>query len=314
MLVRDLTLKASEYKGRPTHALGGECPCRPCFNAHDCGRFNSYTGKHETRMECATRYSNGCPYPIPEPQHVYRSERARLPPLWGEGREKLLINKRYKPWLACATDDSRPVLACVSIERADGPLWHPDQIPDHSLSGVGLPPRRRTPDYNGVAVAADGYMLVVVPVTLDDDEAGCLVHRDVWKYALRLGSQLSLRLGTAEDTHITLGNLWKAPKIEAKFPLWRDIVRQSLRPEAPTEGIAFDPRFLHTLYSALGGEHGTQLHLRGATAPIIVTPLGAALPPHPPFGVLMPMHVDVALAARKRAATPPALEHMELVG
>lgn len=60
MKVRDLSLSKTEYKGRLTEALDNFCPCRPCWNAHDCGRLNSQ-GKWEMRMYCATNWNRGCP-------------------------------------------------------------------------------------------------------------------------------------------------------------------------------------------------------------------------------------------------------------
>ena len=69
MKVRDLSLPITEYKGRVTDARDYLCPCRPCWNAHDCGYTNSQ-GKWITRMECATRWNNGCP-DDKEPTHVF---------------------------------------------------------------------------------------------------------------------------------------------------------------------------------------------------------------------------------------------------
>jgi hypothetical protein len=69
-LVRDRTLKKTEYKGRETDACDSRCPCRECYNAHDCSYLNT-VGKQVVRMECATRWNNGCPNPKPEPQHIY---------------------------------------------------------------------------------------------------------------------------------------------------------------------------------------------------------------------------------------------------
>lgn len=79
MLVRDRTLPKTEYKGRPTEASDNLCPCRPCYNAHDCGyeqRVYDKNGqwvsnKHVAKMECATRYNRGCPHVKPEPEHIF---------------------------------------------------------------------------------------------------------------------------------------------------------------------------------------------------------------------------------------------------
>jgi hypothetical protein len=70
ILVRDKTLKPTEYKGRPTLAVYKDCPCRPCYNAHDCGRLNSQ-GKWVPLMHCVTNWNRGCPDPDIEPEHIY---------------------------------------------------------------------------------------------------------------------------------------------------------------------------------------------------------------------------------------------------
>jgi len=72
MIVRDLTLPKSEYKGHPTHAVSVECPCRPCFNAHDCTPPDRRYGKqiHSDVFHCATNWNKGCPEPKPEPEHL----------------------------------------------------------------------------------------------------------------------------------------------------------------------------------------------------------------------------------------------------
>lgn len=77
MIVRDRTRPASFYKGRPTEARDDRCPCRPCFNAHDCG-YSAYGG-HVVAMECATRWNSGCPRDGDDtwPVHIFKSDRAR---------------------------------------------------------------------------------------------------------------------------------------------------------------------------------------------------------------------------------------------
>jgi len=76
MLVRDRSKPKRDYKGRPTEAAGVECPCRPCWHPHDCGHIRpGGVGGWVTRMECATRFNNGCPDPMPEPQHDFGKAR-----------------------------------------------------------------------------------------------------------------------------------------------------------------------------------------------------------------------------------------------
>ncbi len=79
MIVRDRTQPKTKYKGRPTDARDELCPCRPCYNAHDCGRRNT-VGQWRPDMQCATRYNGGCPDNLrkTEPSHVYRGPRGKV--------------------------------------------------------------------------------------------------------------------------------------------------------------------------------------------------------------------------------------------
>jgi len=63
-----------DYKGRLTYAVDKMCPCRPCYNAHDCGYSAGGTGKWVIRMYCATNYNKGCPIPRPKPIHIVKSK------------------------------------------------------------------------------------------------------------------------------------------------------------------------------------------------------------------------------------------------
>lgn len=71
-IVRDKTLKKSEYKGHPTYAVDDVCPCRPCFNAHDCTPPNPAHSRkvYSDVFHCATNWNSGCPQPKPEPEHI----------------------------------------------------------------------------------------------------------------------------------------------------------------------------------------------------------------------------------------------------
>lgn len=81
MKVRNRTLENSEYKGRMTDASKSICPCMPCFDSHDCGRY-VYTGVNQKEwkvdMQCATRHNNGCPRPLDEPKHIYTSKYGKI--------------------------------------------------------------------------------------------------------------------------------------------------------------------------------------------------------------------------------------------
>lgn len=74
MKVRDRT--KTEYKGRLTDALDEFCPCRRCYNPHDCGYRNS-VGRWIINMQCLTRYHSGCPDPKPKPVHIIKCKPER---------------------------------------------------------------------------------------------------------------------------------------------------------------------------------------------------------------------------------------------
>jgi hypothetical protein len=77
MKVRDRLLDKREYKGRLTEAADKICPCRVCWNPHDCG-YRGGNGKWMTVMRCVTNYKSGCPHDInkklPRPIHIVRAK------------------------------------------------------------------------------------------------------------------------------------------------------------------------------------------------------------------------------------------------
>ncbi len=70
MLVRDRTIPKREYKGRLTEALDELCPCRPCYNAHNCST-DPYRYWDKPDMRCVTRDNGGCPQPLPMAIHIW---------------------------------------------------------------------------------------------------------------------------------------------------------------------------------------------------------------------------------------------------
>lgn len=69
--VRD-RLISYEYKGRPTLAVDTSCPCRECYNPHDCG-YRAQDGKWIEQMQCVTNYNKGCPSKLPDPIHIVKN-------------------------------------------------------------------------------------------------------------------------------------------------------------------------------------------------------------------------------------------------
>ncbi len=61
----------TDYKGHPCYARGNFCPCRSCYNPHDCNPPDPrYSRKvYSDTFSCAYNYNNGCPQPKPKPVH-----------------------------------------------------------------------------------------------------------------------------------------------------------------------------------------------------------------------------------------------------
>jgi len=77
IVVRDLTQKKTDYKGKPCYAVDKECPCRSCYNCHDCTPPNREHSKkiYSDVFYCATNWNNGCPSPKPEPVHDFNKQK-----------------------------------------------------------------------------------------------------------------------------------------------------------------------------------------------------------------------------------------------
>jgi len=71
MKVRNHLYSKKEYKGQFCEALDEYCPCRKCFNCHDCG-YRLPNGEWVSLFECATRYNKGCPDLPPRPTHIFK--------------------------------------------------------------------------------------------------------------------------------------------------------------------------------------------------------------------------------------------------
>lgn len=93
MKVRDRLLDKREYKGRLTEAVNEMCPCRICWNAHDCG-YRGGNGEWIVVMRCVKNYKNGCPHNInkklPRPIHIIRAKAGR------KGQTRICLRCRQK--------------------------------------------------------------------------------------------------------------------------------------------------------------------------------------------------------------------------
>lgn len=190
------------------------------------------------------------------------------------------FDKRFQPWLAASPDDSRPIFRCLNIERTEG--------------------------NHGVAVAADGFVLAVVPVTLDDGDVPGLIRVESMQHAAKLDGRVLLgedRLRfPKEDSDYPRGT-----SNYGQFPNWRQIAPK-IKTYPVTPPFAVNPAYIDRLWKALGRPHGlafTAIKGKDGNSPLILEDL-AALPnadgvPVPPFGIVMPIQVGSAFVRTKAA-------------
>ncbi len=201
----------------------------------------------------------------------------------------MLIEWQYRPWLACGgADETRPVFTHVIVERLEKPL---------------VEERRQ---YEGIAVAADGYVLAAVPVQLDPEEAPCLVPIKAFEEASIVDGCRWIGLGRAEHQTVRTDKATfpKCPP-DVTIPDWRSLVPHQ---RGAMTSFGLNDLLLAKVARALGIK-GTGLRLTmGARPgdPLVVQPLRSPweVPPRPPFGLVMTMYAPDML---QRAGWMPAV-------
>jgi hypothetical protein len=187
------------------------------------------------------------------------------------------IQLSYKIEKCCAPDDTRPVLAYVNITTFEG---------------------------RPVAIAADGFMLAVVPVEMEDGDVPGLVYADLFakaRSATKRGlPSASMALGESE---VRFADGWTAPRVAhpnyftsesaSKFPDIAPIIRPFAEGPKPETSHSFglNPRLLNAAWQAIGKPWAPCLHRVGSLAPILITDGYEDAKPVPPFAVVMPMHI-----------------------
>ncbi|MBT9168374.1 MAG: hypothetical protein DDT19_01719 [Syntrophomonadaceae bacterium] len=74
MRVRDRLVNG--YKGQEVNCPDRVCPCRPCYNPHNCGYRLGV--RYVDNFVCLTNHDRGCPDNKPEPVHILRVRDCRL--------------------------------------------------------------------------------------------------------------------------------------------------------------------------------------------------------------------------------------------
>lgn len=194
------------------------------------------------------------------------------------------INRNYHIWEATTMKDgTRPALQHISIQRTDPVQHHINEDP-----------------YNGIALAANGYILAIVPVRLDPEDVTGLVNWNSFREAIKASAKVKwqrddLQIVLKEDALDVFG--YGFPRFESTndklltFPNYSQLIRRpSDTYDAPNLGI--NPALLGKLAVAIGAPGGVCCNLISPTSPIMVKPVDSQYhenPWQPPYGVIMPM-------------------------
>lgn len=182
-------------------------------------------------------------------------------------------DKEYQPWECVATDTSRPVLTYIHI------------------------------DPRGWAVAADGFVLCVVPVDIEKEEdeefEGILAPAQLFKTATlgkRVVSPFLEIDGTRLWTYDKDTNKVESPRGEGTYPNWRALLPEFAgrenqeNPTSDTMLANLDSKLLSKLVKGLGLGKESRATLRqlGAREAVYVH----ALRSPESFGLIMPIGSD----------------------
>jgi hypothetical protein len=179
-----------------------------------------------------------------------------------------------------------------------------------------------------VAASADGFMLVVVPVVLEDGDVLGMVRPDVLIHARKLTKlAMPVRIALGENT-VTYGehNEWQAPRFTSAVANGREGDRPITYPDYiaavdgaiklhestdakdhPTHHTSLNPQLLHQVWRSLGKPRGVTLSASANSGAVLitthrdfglpaqVTPEQREALPHgivPPFALIMPMAIQ----------------------
>lgn len=221
----------------------------------------------------------------------------------------MIINSKFKIWMATdASKNYRPALNHVNIEDAGG------EVDSHG-------------NRPGRAIGMNGFIIAVVPVVLQANDVPGMVQRQAWDWMVRTDgikkydplSDKHLRgldidkyyQMTLSESVVMLGNGVSIPRtltgmVEAKFPEWVGLfdLAKSNGYELPKFGMpmTFDYGLLTKLSGAMGDPHVliTQLYV---SQPCLVESVHAGGYPNPPYGLMMPMHLEDGNKKSKRWKT-----------
>ena len=210
----------------------------------------------------------------------------------------MIIATNQPIWVACGTDDTRPIQQFVNIEATGEPENREGNLP-------------------AVAVALDGFVCAVVPCLLEPDDVPGLVHREALQWArrctrIRQSKHDDPRLMfTLNDDHLRLRNGMTIPRqnkgVGAEFPDWRTLLTKTFGPKPDDETHPFDVRAfniaLFTKVCAAMGATMVKTIQFSAKTPFLIEPIGAQYP-KPPYAFVMPCRIDDGAMRRWRDYKP----------
>lgn len=195
----------------------------------------------------------------------------------------MLIDPKYQIWKVTAQDDVRPILCGVKIEA------------------TGEPDARG--NRTGRAIASDGFILAIVPVTLEETDTANLVHYRAFKWAMQMGRPkrgADLHLGLCADgIRLANGVLLPAatnyirgvyPNLDGTINGFSGSAGIDQSPLQSGDPFPYDLNLLNRVAAAIGAVN-LKVTQRFLKAPIMVEPITSSYPSLP-FGLVMPIAVS----------------------
>jgi hypothetical protein len=182
--------------------------------------------------------------------------------MYSYGGDKMTIKLETHIEEAASTDKSRPQLRGV---------YHDAQ--------------------NGKIVAADGWIMAVVPVKSDGDDSaivGLDTVKEAWR-ANKRGPELELSKNEVKFEEAT--GIVTSRTVEGHYPDYQQIIPKDEIGDEGTITIALNPSLLLRLAKAMGASgkrSGVAITVRHVGNAMIVRPINGDVPKA--FGVIMPMH------------------------
>jgi hypothetical protein len=187
----------------------------------------------------------------------------------------MVIDRKYRPEIACSTNESRYNLIHCCLDRDD--------------KGARL-------------VSTDGAMMAVIPVEMGDDDEPGLVSATAIVAARKAGTKSLPVVLYVNGSQVLLdGTSFPRPDKSIDFPDWRKVIPEPNESDPDTIAFGIDVGILARAAKAIGSPHlrivvrrelapphGRSAGKKIVDGPILVTAKGGGAA----FAVVMPIRID----------------------